>query len=79
MRSSNYCTNEAQSLWNGIGSQVKLQVVYPLPYEFVLAATYKHLPGIAQPGTVTYTNDAVAPVLGRNLAACPPTALCQPT
>lgn len=70
LRDDKYCTNAAQPLWNGIGSQVKLQVVYPLPYEFMIAATYKHLPGIAQTGTVTYLNAAVAPALGRNLSAC---------
>ncbi|HEV3060528.1 MAG TPA: TonB-dependent receptor [Vicinamibacterales bacterium] len=70
IRNSNYCTNAAQSLWNGVGSQVKFQVVYPLPYEFVVAATYKNLPGVPEAGTVTYTNDAVAPALGRNLSTC---------
>ena len=70
IRDAKYCTNKAQSLWNGIGSQVKFQVVYPLPYDFVIAATVKHLPGIPQGGTVTYTNAAVAASLGRNLVSC---------
>lgn len=70
VRSDKYCTNEAQSLWNGIGSQVKFQIVYPLPKDFVVAATIKHLPGIPQVTTVTYTNAALAPALGRNLVAC---------
>ena len=70
IRDNKYCTNKAQSLWNGIGSQVKFQIVYPLPYQFVLAATVKHLPGIAQGGSVTYTNAAIAGSLGRNLVSC---------
>jgi hypothetical protein len=80
IRDSNYCTNKAQKLWNGVGSQVKFQVVYPLPAQFVVAATYKHLPGIPQTATVTYTNAAVAPALGRNLQACAaPTGACTLT
>jgi hypothetical protein len=80
LRDEHYCTNKAESLWNGVGSQVKLQAVYPLPLGFVLAATYKHLPGVAQTGTVTYTNTAVAPALGRNLSACAlPTGACTST
>ncbi len=70
IRDAKYCTNKAQSLWNGIGSQVKFQVVYPLPYDFVIAATVKHLPGIPQGGSVTYTNAAIATSLGRNLVSC---------
>jgi hypothetical protein len=80
LRDNNYCTNKAQSLWNGVGSQVKVQLVYPLPYSFVIAATYKHLPGIPVTGTVTYANAAVAPILGRNLSACSlPTGSCTQT
>lgn len=80
LRDDKYCTNVGQSLWNGIGSQVKLQVVYPLPYDFVLSATYKHLPGIAEAGTVTYASAAVVPTLGRNLSACTlPTGACTST
>jgi hypothetical protein len=70
LRDKHYCTNAAQPLWNAIGSQVKLQVVYPLPGQFFLAATYKHLPGATLTGTVTYANNAIVPALGRNLQAC---------
>ena len=70
LRDNKYCTNKAQPLWSAVGSQVKLQVVYPLPGQFFLAATYKHLPGAALTGTVTYANAAIAPILGRNLQAC---------
>lgn len=79
-RDDNYCTDAAQPLWSGVGSQVKFQVVYPLPGAIMLAATYKHLPGIPVTGTVTYGNAAVSPVLGRNLAACTaPTGTCTQT
>jgi hypothetical protein len=80
LRDSKFCTNSAQSLWNGAGSQVKVQAAYPLPYDFMLAATYKHLPGAALTGTVTYADAAVAPILGRNLSACTaPTGACTQT
>src|SRR5439155_9838810 len=80
IRDGKYCSHRAVSLWNGIGSQVKFQVVYPLPGDFMLAATYKHLPGIPVNGTVTYTNAAIAPVLGRNLSSCAaPAGACSNT
>jgi carboxypeptidase family protein len=80
LRDDKFCTNKAQSLWNGAGSQVKIQAVYPLPYDFMLAATYKHLPGAALTGTVTYANAAVSSILGRNLSACAaPTGACTQT
>jgi hypothetical protein len=79
-RDPNYCTDAAQPLWSGVGSQVKFQAVYPLPGSVMLAATYKHLPGIPVAGAVTFTNAAVAPTLGRNLAACSaPTGACTQT
>ena len=69
-RDPRYCSNAAQPLWSGIGSQVKLQAVYPLPYDFLIAGTYKHLPGIPIGGEVVYANDLIAPSLGRNLSSC---------
>lgn len=44
--------------------------MYPLPKDLVVAATIKHLPGIPQVATVTYTNHALSSALGRNLVAC---------
>ena len=41
-RTGGYCTIKSD-LWDGVGSQIKLQAVYPLPYDFVLGASYKNL------------------------------------
>jgi hypothetical protein len=70
VRDPAYCTNEAEALWDAIGSQVKFQAVYPLPYEFVVSGTYKNLPGIPFGGSVVYSNALIAANLGRNLSAC---------
>lgn len=40
-----YC-HVTSSWWNGIGSQAKMQAVYPLPGDFQLSGTWKTLPGI---------------------------------
>lgn len=78
LRDDKYCSNEAQALWDSVGSQVKFQAVYPLPYDFIVSGTYKHLPGVSLDGDfgvgasegVVYTNALIAPSLGRNLSAC---------
>ena len=70
VRDLQHCSNEAQPLWSSIGSHIKLQAVYPLPYDFVISGTYKHLPGIPINGAVLYGNNLIAPSLGRNLSAC---------
>jgi hypothetical protein len=64
--------------WSGIGSQVKLQGIYPLPWEFQLAGTYKNLPGIPLQANMVLTNGQVAPALGRNLAAGPGATVTLP-
>jgi hypothetical protein len=69
-RDPKYCSNRAESLWDAAGSQVKFQAVYPLPYQFVLSGTFKHLPGVDRTVSVVYTNAQIAPSLGRNLSAC---------
>ncbi|MGE0392044.1 MAG: carboxypeptidase regulatory-like domain-containing protein [Vicinamibacterales bacterium] len=69
-RSADYCTNAAQKLWDSIGSQVKLQAVYPLPGNFIVSGTFKHLPGVSRTANVQYGNALIAPSLGRNLSAC---------
>lgn len=76
-RDPKYCSNAAQPLWSAIGSQVKLQAVYPLPYDFIISGTYKHLPGGLFSAQVTYPNAVVAQSLGRNLSTCAaPTGAC---
>ena len=69
-RDAAYCSNRAQALWDAIGSHVKFQAVYPLPYDFVISGTFKHLPGISQDADVVYSNDLITPGLGRNLNSC---------
>lgn len=58
------------SLPNDGQMQIKLQGAYPLPYGINVAATFQHLPGLPRFAAATYTNAQIAPVLGRNLAAC---------
>jgi hypothetical protein len=74
LRDPRYCSNAAQSLWDASGSQIKFQAVYPLPYEFVLSGTFKHLPGLSLDGGVgegvVYSNALIAQSLRRNLSAC---------
>jgi hypothetical protein len=53
------------------GTQVKLNGIYPLPYDFQFSATFQNLPGLPISATETLTNAQVAPSLGRNLAAGP--------
>jgi hypothetical protein len=67
-RNDQYCHVES-SWWNGIGSQAKLQVVYPLPYHVSVSAAYKNLPGIPISTSYVLTNAQLAPILGRNLSA----------
>ena len=65
--------------WDGIGSQVKLQAVYPLPLGFIVSGTYKNLPGITLTANQVLGNALIAPELGRNLAACPAAGTCTAT
>jgi len=79
-RTDGFC--EIQSdLWDGVGSQVKLQAVYPLPWDIVVSGTFKHLPGQPIPADWTATNAEVRGGLGRSLAAClgATTAACATT
>ena len=56
--------------WDGNGSQIKFQVVYPLPRDFVVSGTFKHLPGIPNPAAFVYSNADATPTLGRDLSVC---------
>jgi hypothetical protein len=68
-RDPNYC--ETKSPWlGGVGTQVKFQVVYPLPYEFMVSGTYKNLPGVFDTATVTVPNAVVLATTGRSLVGC---------
>src|SRR5262249_27533969 len=48
--------------WNAIGSQAKMQVIYPLPLDFAVSGNFKTLPGIAREAT-QYTFDPRAGTL----------------
>jgi hypothetical protein len=68
-RSANYCKIQS-SWWDGVGSQIKLQVVYPLPYQFVISGSYKNLPGIPLTASYVMTAPQEATALGRPRTGC---------
>ncbi len=66
-RHAEYC-RVTSSWWNGIGSQAKVQLIYPIAYGIVVSGSYKNMPGVEQTATVNFNNAAIAPSLGRNLS-----------
>ena len=63
--------------WDGSG-QIKFQGSYPLPYGIALSAVYQNIRGQEIRANVEFTNDQIAPSLGRNLSACAaPTGPCN--
>ena len=74
-RTADYCKVQSP-LWNGGGSQIKLQAVYPLPHAFVASGTFKHLPGNLITANYTASNAQVRASLGRDLSACRGAAVC---
>ncbi len=67
-RNDDFC-NVTPSWWDGIGSQIKLQLVYPLPYGVTASATYKHLPGIILSGNQVLASAQISGILGRTSTA----------
>ena len=65
-RSAGYC-DITPAWWNGVGSQAKVQFVYPLPADFAVSGSYKNLPGIPIEA-ITRSNFAVPTNLGRRLS-----------
>ena len=63
-RNSDFC-KVTSNWWDGVGSQIKLQAIYPLPGDINLSASYKQLPGIGISGNYVLTNAAVTGILGR--------------
>jgi hypothetical protein len=63
-RNSDFC-KVTPPWWSGIGSQAKLQFVYPLPYDIVVSGAYKHLPGSSVSGNNVLTAAQVGAILGR--------------
>ena len=77
-RTDEYC-HQQPAWWNGTGSQIKLQAVYPLKWGITASGSYKHLPGTGISATYNATNAEVLPSLGRNLSLCAPTGACNAT
>jgi hypothetical protein len=60
-------------------TQVKFSVIYPLPWQLQMAATYQNNPPIATTASLVATNAQIAPSLGRNLASCGTRIPCNGT
>jgi hypothetical protein len=58
---------------------VKLNGVYPLPYDFSVSANYQNSAGAQDLAIWNAPNSAIAPSLGRNLAACGTRPACTAT
>ncbi len=64
-RSAGFC-DVTPAWWNGVGSQAKIQFVFPLRYGFAVSGSYKNLPGV--PVTALANSVLVPPTtLGRAL------------
>ncbi len=63
-RNSDFC-KVTPNWWNGGGSQIKFQAVYPLPGGVTASASYKQLPGIGLTANQVVTTAAVSDALGR--------------
>jgi hypothetical protein len=51
--------------------QIKFSGSLPLPYGLALSGVFQNIPGTAIQANTTFTNDQIAPSLGRNLSGCP--------
>lgn len=67
-RNDEYCNNVTG--WSA-QTQVKLAGVYTLPWDVQASAAIQHFPGITQASNIVANNAAIAPSLGRPLAAGP--------
>jgi hypothetical protein len=61
----------------GTGTQVKFLVVYPLPWALQTSVIYQNFAGIETGADIVFSNAAIRPSLGRNLAACGAAATCN--
>ena len=69
-RSPSHC-RIVPGLWDGQGSQIKIQGIYPLPWDMAISGSYKHLPGIPLQANYNARNfNALLGGLGRPLSAC---------
>jgi hypothetical protein len=60
-------------------TRIKMHGTYPLPGRFIVSGIFESLPGIAYEANYQASNAEIAPVLGRNLAACGTRAVCTST
>jgi hypothetical protein len=60
-------------------TQIKVNGIYPLPWDFVASAVFQNLPGLPVAATQVFTNAEIAPSLGRNLGQCRGAAICNGT
>ena len=60
-------------------TQVKFLAVYPLPWDIETSAIFQNSPGIPITASYVITNQQVSAAIGRNLAACPATGVCNAT
>ena len=60
-------------------ADVKLLVVYPLPWQIQTSVVYQNSPGIPLLANLVVNNATVAQSLGRNLSACGAAATCNAT
>ena len=76
-RSDAYC--HVSPPWSA-GTQYKANGSYPLPWwELETSFNLQNLPGVAYDAQLAVPNSAIAPSLGRNLAACPAVGTCTAT
>jgi hypothetical protein len=61
----------------GSGTQVKLMAIHRLPWSFESSVIYQNFSGIENNPTITVSNAAIAPSLGRNLSSCGAAAVCN--
>jgi hypothetical protein len=60
-------------------TQVKAYVNYRFPYDILVSGVFQNLAGIQHLANYAATNAEIAPVLGRNLAACGTRVVCTAT
>ncbi len=63
-RNADFC-KVTPDWWNGVGSQAKFQLVYPLPYGVIVSASYKNLPGVPVQSNLVLTTAQVTGIVGR--------------
>lgn len=66
------------SPWSA-GTQLKLSVIYSLPWQIKTSATYQNIASVPLTASYVASNASIVPSLGRNLAACRGAATCTAT